>query len=185
MHLAAGWSFRHRRTVLIGWPPPYSPAEAGQMNASRTVAFASLAPVAAAHDVPEGVRPLWPDALGEPLVDDDLIRNGLWTAKAAVTPCFSAAPRSRDYQEIEDAWPRPRHLARRPRHHLGLRPTRYARSAGSSPRASAMAARTTSMPGTAGPWTSKPTGGQQPSAPPARAIAITSIGTGTARIALI
>ena len=46
MHLAAGWSFRHRRTVLTGWPPPYSPAEAGQMNASRTVAFASLAPVA-------------------------------------------------------------------------------------------------------------------------------------------
>ena len=45
--------------------------------------------------------------------------------------------------------------------------------------------RTTSMPGTAGPWTLKPTGGQQPSAPPARAIAITSIGTGTARIALI
>ena len=44
------------------------------------------------------------------------------------------------YQEIEDAWPRPRHLARRPRHHLGLRPTRYARSAGSSPRASAVAA---------------------------------------------
>jgi len=41
------------------------------------------------------------------------------------------------------------------------------------------------MPGTAGPWRSKPTGGQQPSAPPARAIAITSIGTGTARIALI
>jgi len=31
----------------------------------------------------------------------------------------------------------------------------------------------------------EPTGGQQPSAPPARAIAITSIGTGTARIALI
>ena len=52
MHLAAGWSFRHRRTVLIGWPPPYSPAEAGQMNASRTVAFASLAPVAAAQDAP-------------------------------------------------------------------------------------------------------------------------------------
>ena len=41
MHLAAGWSFRHRRSVLIGWPPPYSPAEAGQVNASRTVAFAS------------------------------------------------------------------------------------------------------------------------------------------------
>ena len=57
-----------------------------------------------------------------------------------MTPCFSAAPRSRDYQEIEDAWPRPRHLARRPRHHLGLRPTRYARSAGSPPRASAVAA---------------------------------------------
>src|SRR5690348_15224286 len=38
MHPAAGWSFRHRRTVLTGWPPPYSPAEAGQMNASRTVA---------------------------------------------------------------------------------------------------------------------------------------------------
>src|SRR5260370_35597450 len=79
-------------------------------------------------------------ALGEPLVDDDLIRNGLWTAKAAVTPCFSAALISRDYQEIEDASPRPRHLARRPRHHPGLRPTRYARSAGSSPRASAVAA---------------------------------------------
>src|SRR5882724_5353387 len=102
---------------------------------------------------PRPPGPPWPDALGEPLVDDDLIRTGLWTAKAAVTPCFSAAPRSRDYQEIEDAWPRPRHLARRPRHHLGLRPTRYARSAGSSPRASAAAARTTSMPGTAGPWT--------------------------------
>ena len=28
------------------------------------------------------------------------------------------------------------------------------------------------MPGTAGPWTSKPTGGQQPPAPQARAIAI-------------
>ena len=57
MHLAAGWSFRHRRTVLIGWPPPYSPAEAGQMNASRTVAFASLAPVAAAQDAPAAARP--------------------------------------------------------------------------------------------------------------------------------
>jgi hypothetical protein len=100
MHLAAGRSFRHRRSVLIGWPPLSSPAEASQMNASRTVAFASLAPTAAAQDVPAS-------------------------------------------------------------------------------------ARTTSMPGTAGPWTSKPTGGQQPSAPPARAIAITSIGTGTARIALL
>src|SRR6266566_1056935 len=57
MHLAAGWSFRHRRTVLIGWPPPYSPAEAGQMNASRTVAFASLAPPAAAQDAPAAARP--------------------------------------------------------------------------------------------------------------------------------
>jgi len=38
MHLAAGWSFRHRRTVLTGWPPPSSPAEASQMNASRTAA---------------------------------------------------------------------------------------------------------------------------------------------------
>jgi len=57
MHLAAGWSFRHRRTVLTGWPPPSSPAQAGQMNASRTAAFASLAPVAAAQDVPEGARP--------------------------------------------------------------------------------------------------------------------------------
>src|SRR6185437_3748433 len=56
MHLAAGWSFRHRRTVLIGWPP-YSPAEAGQMNASRTVAFASPAPVAAAQDAPAAARP--------------------------------------------------------------------------------------------------------------------------------
>jgi hypothetical protein len=45
MHLPAGWSFRHRRTVLTGWPPPSPPAEAGQMNASRTAAFASLAPV--------------------------------------------------------------------------------------------------------------------------------------------
>jgi len=88
MHLAAGWSFRHRRTVLIGWPPPYSPAEAGQMNASRTVAFASLAPVAAAQDAP-----------------------------AAVRPSVAGRPRG-----------------------LGLRPTRYARSAGSSPRASAVAA---------------------------------------------
>jgi len=57
MHLAAGWSFRHRRTVLIGWPPPYSPAEAGQMNASRTVAFAGLAPAAAAQDAPAAARP--------------------------------------------------------------------------------------------------------------------------------
>src|SRR5438034_10425162 len=57
MHLAAGWSFRHRRTVLTGWPPPYPPAEAGQMNASRTVAFASLAPVAAAQDAPAAARP--------------------------------------------------------------------------------------------------------------------------------
>src|SRR5437016_1103579 len=57
MHLAAGWPFPHRRTVPIGWPPPYSPAEAGQMNASRTVAFASLAPVAAAQDAPAAARP--------------------------------------------------------------------------------------------------------------------------------
>ena len=56
MHLAAGWSFRHRRTVLPGWPPPYSPAEAGQMN-TRTVAFASPAPVAAAQDAPAAARP--------------------------------------------------------------------------------------------------------------------------------
>jgi hypothetical protein len=97
MHLAAGWSFRRRRTVLIGWPPPYPPAEAGHMNADRTVAFVSLAPVAAAQD-----------ARGRP------------------APCGRT--------------PRPRHLARRPRHHLGLRPTRYARPAGSSPRASAVAA---------------------------------------------
>jgi hypothetical protein len=115
MHLAAGCSFRHRRTVLTGWPPPSSPAEAGQMNASRTAAFASLAPVAAAQDAPAGARPPAPGAPGEPLADDDPIRNGLCTAKAAVTPCLSAAPRSRDHQEIEDAWPRPRHLARRPR----------------------------------------------------------------------
>jgi hypothetical protein len=133
MHLAAGWSFRHRRSVLIGWPPPYSPAEAGQMNASRTVAFASLAPVAAAQDAPAAARPPVAGRPREPLVNDNLIRNDLWTAKAAVTPCFSASPRSRDYQEIEGAWPRPRH-------NLGLRPTRYARSAGSSPRASAVAA---------------------------------------------
>jgi predicted ATPase len=57
MHLAAGWSLRHRRTVLTGWPPPYSPAEAGQMNASRTAAFAGLAPVAAAQDAPAAARP--------------------------------------------------------------------------------------------------------------------------------
>src|SRR5947209_177910 len=57
MHLAAGWSFRHRRTVLTGWPPPCPPAEAGQMNASRTAAFASLAPVAAAQDAPAAARP--------------------------------------------------------------------------------------------------------------------------------
>jgi hypothetical protein len=38
MHLAAGGSSRHRRTVLTGWPPPYPPAEADQMNASRTAA---------------------------------------------------------------------------------------------------------------------------------------------------
>jgi len=57
MHQAAGWSFRHRRTVPTGWPPPYPPAEAGQMNASRTAAFASLAPVAAAQDAPAGARP--------------------------------------------------------------------------------------------------------------------------------
>ena len=63
MHLAAGWSFRHRRTVLIGWPPPYSPAEAGQMNASRTVAFASPAPVAAAQDAPAAA---WPPVAGRP-----------------------------------------------------------------------------------------------------------------------
>jgi hypothetical protein len=104
------------------------------MNASRTVAFASLAPVAAAQDAPAAARPPWPDAPGEPVADDDPIRTGLRAAKAAVTPCFSAAPRSRHYQEIKDAWPRPRHPARRPRHHLGLRPTRYPRSAGSSPR---------------------------------------------------
>src|SRR6478672_6542348 len=57
MHLAAGWSFRHRRTVLTGRPPPYPPAEAGQMNASRTGAFASTAPVAAAQDAPAAARP--------------------------------------------------------------------------------------------------------------------------------
>jgi hypothetical protein len=55
MHLAAGWSFRHRRTVLTGWPPPYPPAQAGQMNASRTVAFASLAP-APCGQTPPGNR---------------------------------------------------------------------------------------------------------------------------------
>jgi hypothetical protein len=57
MHPAAGWSFRHRRTVLTGWPPPHSPAQAGQINASRTVAFASLAPDAAAQDAPAAA--LW------------------------------------------------------------------------------------------------------------------------------
>src|SRR6185312_3572041 len=162
MHLAAGWSFRHRRTVLTGWPPPYPPAEAGQMNASRTVAFAGLARSPRPRTRPRPPGPLWPDAPWEPLVNDDLIRNGLWTATAAVTPCFSAAPRSRDYQEIEDAWPRPRHLTRRPRHHLGLRPTRYVRSAGSSPGAPAVAAPHHIDTCTAGPLTSKPTGGQQP-----------------------
>ena len=44
-------------------------------------------------------------------------------------------------------------------------PTRYTRSAGSSPRASTVAAHITSMQGAVGPWTSKPTGGQQLSAP--------------------
>ena len=185
MHLAAGWSFRHRRTVLTGWPPPYSPAEAGQMNASRTVAFASLAPVAAAQDVPEGARPpvagrprgtarrrrpdpQWPldrEGRGDALLLGGAEKQGLPGNRGRLAPPTPPGSPS-------TASP-------------GLRPTRYARSAGSSPRASAVAARTTSMPGTAGPWTSKPTGGQQPSAPPARAIAITSIGTGTARIALI
>src|SRR6266516_2163931 len=139
MHLAAGWSFRHRRTVLIGWPPPYSPAEAGQMNASRTVAFASLAPVAAAQDAPAAARP---PVAGRPRGTARKRRpDPQWPLdpEGRGDACFSAAPRSRDYQEIGDAWP-PRHLARRPRHHLGLRPARYARSAGSSPRASAVAA---------------------------------------------
>ena len=91
-HPAAGWSFRHRRTVLTGRPPPYPPAQAGQINASRTAAFASLAPAAAAQDAPR-----------EPPADDDLIRTGPRTAKAAVTPCFPAPPTSRDDQEIQDA----------------------------------------------------------------------------------
>jgi len=140
MHLAAGWSFRHRRTVLTGWPPPYSPAEAGQMNASRTAAFASPAPAAAAQDAPAAARPPVagrPRGTARKRQPDPhwpLDRDGCGDA------CFSAAPSSRDYPETEDAWPRPRHLARRPRHHPGLRPTRYARSAGSSPGAPAVAA---------------------------------------------
>src|SRR6266566_6780388 len=183
MHLAAGWSFRHRRTVLTGWPPPYSPAEAGQMNASRTVAFAGLAPVAAAQDAPAAARP---PVAGRPRGTARKRRpdpQGLWTAKAAVTPCFSAAPRSRDYQEIEDAWPA--HATGPAAHGItwdsGQPGTQDQQAHRREP--PQWPPRTTSMPGTAGPWTSKPTGGPQPSAPPARAIAITSIGTGTARIA--
>jgi hypothetical protein len=50
MHLAAGWVLPappHRPDRLAF---PVLAAEAGRMNASRTVAFASLAPVAAAQD---------------------------------------------------------------------------------------------------------------------------------------
>jgi hypothetical protein len=50
---------------------------------------------------------------------------------------------------------------------------------------STVAARTTSMQGAAGPWASKPTGRSATIRGPSATIAITSIGTGTARIAVI
>src|SRR6266516_4189498 len=140
MHLAAGWSFRHRRTVLIGWPPPYSPAEAGQMNASRTVAFASLAPVAAAQDAPAAARPpvagrprgtarkrrpdpQWPldrEGRGDALLLGGAEKQGLPGNRGRLAP--------------------PTPPGSPPTASPGTRPTRYARSAGSSPRASAVAA---------------------------------------------
>jgi hypothetical protein len=113
------------------------------MNASRTVAFASPAPVAAAQDAAAAA---WPPVAGRPRGTARKRRpdpQWPWDREGrggALLPGGSEPPGSRDYQQIEDAWPRPRHPARRPRHHLGLRPARYARSAGSSPRASAVAA---------------------------------------------
>ena len=186
MHLAAGWSFRHRRTVLTGWPPPYSPAEAGQMNASRTAAFASLAPVAAAQDAPAAARPPvagrprgtarrrrpdppWPsdrEGRGDALLPGGAGKQGLPGNRGRLAPAHATWLAAHGI-----TWDSGQPGTQDQQAHRREPPQ--------------WPPRTTSMPGTAGPWTSKPTGGQQPSAPPARAIAITSIGTGTARIALI
>ena len=151
------------------------------MNASRTVAFAGLAPVAAAQDAPAAARPpvagrprgtarrrrpdpQWPldrEGRGDALLLGGAEKQGL--------PGNRGRPA------------RPRHLARRPRHHLGLRPTRYARSAGSSPRASAVAA-SHHIDAWHG-WSLDVEADGRPATAAPRAIAITSIGTGTARIA--
>jgi hypothetical protein len=109
------------------------------MNASRTVAFASLAPVAAAQDAPAAARP---PMAGRPRGTARRRRpDPQWPLdrEGRSDALLLGGAEKQGYQEIEDAWPRPRHLARRPRHHLGLRPTRYARSADSSPRTSAVA----------------------------------------------
>ena len=45
---------------------------------NRQLGALSMDLVAAAQDTPAAARTLWPDDLGEPLIDDDLIRNGLW-----------------------------------------------------------------------------------------------------------
>jgi hypothetical protein len=156
------------------------------MNASRTAAFASLAPVAAAQDAPAAARPpvaerprgttrrprpdpQWPsDREGR---GDALLLGG---AKKQGPPGKSRTPGPAHATWLAahgTTWDSGQPGTQDQQAHRREPPQRPPP--------------TTSMPGTADPWTSKPTGGQQPSAPPARAIAITSIGTGTARIALI
>ncbi len=57
------------------------------------------------HDTAAAAPPnLWPDDLGEPLVDDDLIRNGLWSLEGPGAAQELGDAENWDYQEVEDAW---------------------------------------------------------------------------------
>jgi len=101
-----------------------------------------------------------------------------------VTPCFPAAPASRTTRQprtpgpAHATWPAAHGITRDSGQPGTHDQQAHRREPPQAP------PRTTPVPGTAGPRTPEPAGGQQPPAPPARAIAITSTGTGTARITL-
>src|SRR5690242_512542 len=146
------------------------------MNASRTVAFAGPAPVAAAQDAPAAARPpvagrprgtarkrrpdpQWPldrDGRGDALLLGGAEKQGLPGNRGRLAP------------------PTPPGAAHGITWDSGQPGTQDQQAHRREP--PQWPPRTTSIPGRAGPWTSKPTGGQQPPAPRARAIAITSTG---------
>ena len=162
------------RRMVLPAPPhradrlasPVPARRAGQMNASRTVAFAGLTPVAAAQDAPAAARPpvagrprgtarrrrpdpRWPldrEGRGDALLLGGAEKQGLPGNRGRLAPPTPPGP-------PPTASPGTPANPVRKISRLIAEPPQWP-------------PRTTSMPGTAGPWTSKPTGGQQPSAPP-------------------